>query len=351
MVQKYMVIQPEYKRMNKVLIIAEAGVNHNGDINIAMQLIDAAAEAGVDYVKFQTFKAEKLVSKSAHKADYQNANTGVSNESQLEMLQKLELSEVDHHLLIAYCKQKQIKFFSTAFDLDSLDFLKNLGLTLFKIPSGELTNLPYLEKVALIAQEIIISTGMSTIAEIGEAINALRQISDAKITVLHCNTEYPTPYSDVNLMAMDTIRQKFNVDVGYSDHTLGIEVPIAAVALGATVIEKHFTLDKTLPGPDHAASIECRELKDMVIAIRNLEKAMGSNVKEPSQSEIKNIVIARKSIHLKTNKNKGDKIREEDLEMLRPGDGISPMKFRSIIGKILLHDLPEGHKLLLTDFT
>ncbi len=336
--------------MNKTLIIAEAGVNHNGDIETAKKLIDAAADAGVDYVKFQTFKASKLVSKQAKKASYQNINTGNTTESQLEMLQKLELSEADHYLLLDYCRQKQVNFFSTAFDLDSLDFLNSLGLTLFKIPSGELTNLPYLEKVAHIAQEIIISTGMSTMNEIAETITALKQISKAKITVLHCNTEYPTPYADVNLLAMDTIRQKFDVEVGYSDHTLGIEVPIAAVALGATVIEKHFTLDKTLPGPDHAASLEPAELKAMVTSIRNLEKAIGNSIKEPSPSEIKNIAIARKSIHLKTNKRKGDKLQEEDLEMLRPGDGISPMKFRSLIGKILLHDLPLGHKLLLTDF-
>lgn len=334
----------------KTLIIAEAGVNHNGDIETAKLLIDAAADAGADYVKFQTFKASKLVSKQAQKADYQSTNTGNVNESQLEMLQKLELSESDHYLLMDYCNQKQIKFFSTAFDLDSLDFLKKLGLTLFKIPSGEITNLPYLEKVAHIAEEIIVSTGMCTMNEIGEAITAIKQISDAKITVLHCNTEYPTPYADVSLLAMNAIREKFNVNVGYSDHTLGIEVPVAAVALGASVIEKHFTLDKTLPGPDHAASLEPGELKAMVNSIRNIEKAFGTSLKQPSPSELKNINIARKSIHLKTGKHKGDILQEVDLEMLRPGDGISPMEFRTLTGKILLHDLPAGHKLAFSDF-
>jgi N-acetylneuraminate synthase len=336
--------------MNKTIIIAEAGVNHNGDINTAKKLIDAAAYAGADYVKFQTFKASRLVSKSAQKADYQNTNTGNLKESQLEMLQKLELSEDDHYLLLDYCKQKNINFFSTAFDLESLDFLKKLGLKLFKVPSGEITNLPYLEKLASIAEEIIISTGMSTMDEIGEAIAVLKEKSNAKITVLHCNTEYPTPFGDVNLLAMNTIKRKFDVAVGYSDHTLGIEVPIAAVTLGATVIEKHFTLDKTLPGPDHAASLEPAEIKAMITSIRHIEKALGSAVKEPSNSEVKNIVIARKSIHLKTDKNKGDVIKEDDMEMLRPGDGISPMQFRALIGKTIANDLPCGHKLSFNDF-
>lgn len=336
--------------MNKTIIIAEAGVNHNGDLNTAMKLVDAAADAGADYVKFQTFKAAKLVSKSAQKADYQNINTGDSTESQLEMLQKLELSEANHYLLLDYCRQKGINFFSTAFDLDSLDFLNKLGLKLYKVPSGEITNLPYLERVAQLAEEIIISTGMSTMDEIGDAIAALQLQSTAKITVLHCNTEYPTPFTDVNLLAMNSIRQKFNVAVGYSDHTTGIEVPIAAVTLGAEIIEKHFTLDKTLPGPDHAASLEPTELKAMVTGIRNIEKALGSAIKEPTSSEQKNIAIARKSIHLVNNKNRGEIITEADLEMLRPGDGISPMLFRSVAGKTLQHDLQAGHKLSFEDF-
>lgn len=335
--------------MKKTLIIAEAGVNHNGDIEIAKKLIDAAADAGADYVKFQTFKAAKLASKNALTAEYQTQNTGKS-ESQFAMLQKLELSEADHYELIDYCNQKGIKFFSTAFDLESLDFLSKLGADLYKVPSGEITNLPYLEKIRQLASEIILSTGMSTMEEIADALNVLKSNSEAKITVLHCNTEYPTPFSDVNLRAMQHIKSQFGVSVGYSDHTLGIEVPIAAVALGATIIEKHFTLDRTLPGPDHAASLEPAELKAMVSSIRNLEKALGTDVKAPSPSELKNISVARKSIHLKVDKKRGDKINEEDFEMLRPGDGISPMALRTVIGKTLLNDLPAGHKLLFTDF-
>ncbi len=335
--------------MKHTLIIAEAGVNHNGDINLAKKLIDAAAEAKVDYVKFQTFKSAKLVSAAAPKAEYQSENTGDNKESQLEMLQKLELSEEDHFELLSYCKSKNVNFFSTAFDLESLTFLKKLGLTLFKIPSGELTNLPYLEKVAAYAESIILSTGMSTLHEIEEAVAVLKKNTNAPITILHCNTQYPTPFGDVNLLAMNTLRDHFGVSVGYSDHTIGIEVPVAAVTLGATVIEKHFTLDKTMPGPDHAASIEPEELKAMVAAIRNIECALGNDVKEPSASEFKNIAIARKSIHLTANKKAGEMINEADLEMLRPGNGISPMRMRSIIGKKVISDLKAGHKLSLED--
>jgi N,N'-diacetyllegionaminate synthase len=335
--------------MKKTTIIAEAGVNHNGDIQLAKKLIDVAADAGVDYVKFQTFKASKLVSKAAVKADYQSKNTGNSTESQLQMLQNLELSVSEHYELIAYSNSKKIKFFSTAFDLDSLDFLKELGFGLFKIPSGELTNLPYLEKVSELAFEIILSTGMSSMEEIADAIAVLKRNSKAKITVLHCNTEYPTPYKDVNLLAMNEIKKKFNIDIGYSDHTLGIEVAIAAVALGAQVIEKHFTLDRNLPGPDHASSLEPQELKSMVAAIRNIEKALGSSTKEPSESEIKNIAIARKSIHLVVDKLQGEVLNKEDLEMLRPGDGISPMRIKDVIGKRVLTNLSSGHKLTLED--
>jgi len=336
--------------MNRTVIIAEAGVNHNGDIELAKKLIDAASNAGVDYVKFQTFKASNLVSKTAIKADYQNTNTGNVKESQLEMLQKLELSENEHYLLIDYCKQKNIKFFSTAFDLLSLDFLKQLGFTLYKIPSGEITNLPYLEKIVNIADEVIISTGMCTMDEIAEAIAVVKQNPHIKITVLHCNTEYPTPFSDVNLLAMHSIKEQFGVDIGYSDHTLGIEVPIAAVALGAKIIEKHFTLDRLLPGPDHAASLEPDELKKMVSAIRHIEQALGTSTKQPSASEKKNIAVARKSLHLKVSKSKGEVINADDIEILRPGDGISPMKIRTVIGKMALIDLPAGHKLIYTDF-
>ncbi len=336
--------------MKKTLIIAEAGVNHNGDIEIAKKLIEAAAKAGADFVKFQTFKASKLVSKSAPKADYQVENSAnKSTESQLEMLKKLELSENEHDILVDYCAQKKINFFSTAFDLESLQLLKNLGLSLFKIPSGEITNLPYLKEVAKLANEIILSTGMSNMSEIKQAIGVIRKSSDAKITVLHCNTEYPTPYQDVNLLAMNSMKHELQVEVGYSDHTLGIEVPIAAVALGATVIEKHFTLDRNLPGPDHAASLEPTELKAMVSAIRHIEQALGSTVKHPSDSEAKNMAIARKSIHLASDKQIGETIVESDLEMLRPGDGISPMLMDEVIGKTVVADLKTGHQLSFKD--
>jgi len=335
--------------MRRTIIIAEAGVNHNGDIATAKKLIDAAADAGVDYVKFQTFKASQLVSKNALKAAYQQRNADVIGESQYEMLKKLELSKENHFELLEYCNVKNIKFFSTAFDLDSLDFLYELGLRLYKVPSGELTNLPYLERVSNLAEEIIISTGMSTMAEIGQAIAVINRNSSTKITVLHCNTEYPTPYSDVNLLAMNEIEKMYKVEVGYSDHTLGIEVPIAAVALGAKIIEKHFTLDRSLPGPDHAASLEPAELKLMVQAIRNVEECLGSTDKLPSESEIKNIAIARKSIHLNKNKSKGDTIIETDLVMLRPGDGISPMNMYDIIGKKITSNLEAGYKLTYDD--
>ena len=265
------------------------------------------------------------------------------------MLQKLELSASEHYELIAYCKSKNITFFSTAFDLGSLDFLKELGFSLFKIPSGEITNLPYLKKVAKLASEIILSTGMCTMEEIAEALTVLKKKSKAKITVLHCNTEYPTPYKDVNLLGMNEIKEKLNIDIGYSDHTLGIEVPIAAVALGAKIIEKHFTLDRNLPGPDHKSSLEPHELKSMVTAIRNIENALGSAVKEPTSSELKNITIARKSIHLSIDKLKGETLSEKDLEMLRPGDGISPMRMKDVIGKRVVKDLLTGHKLTLED--
>ena len=335
--------------MKHTIIIAEAGVNHNGDIDIAKQLIDVAAMAGVDYVKFQTFKSEKLVSKKTVKADYQRKNTGNVKESQLEMLKKLELSVSDHHELIAHCRRNNISFFSTAFDLESLQFLKDLGLTLFKVPSGEMTNLPYLEKIADIAEEIIISTGMCTMQEIADAIKVLQKKSTAKITVLHCNTEYPTPFQDVNLLAMNTIKNEFDVEIGYSDHTLGIEVPIAAVALGATVIEKHFTLDRSLPGPDHAASLEPAELKQMADSIRNIDLALGNGKKMPSESESKNIEIARKSIYINKDLKKGDVLQLQDLQMLRPGNGISPMKMYQVIGRKIRLDLFEGHKLKETD--
>lgn len=339
--------------MKHTIIIAEAGVNHNGSLINAFKLVDVAAEAGVDYVKFQTFKAAKLVSVVAKKADYQIDNTKNNVESQLEMLQKLELSAQDHEELIKYCKEKAIKFFSTAFDLDSLMYLSEIGLEMVKIPSGEITNLPYLRLAAKLFSKIILSTGMATLEDIKLAMSVFLDSGILKedITILHCNTEYPTPMKDVNLMAMLHIQKEFGTAIGYSDHTLGIEVPIAAVVLGATVIEKHFTLDNTMPGPDHPASLEPNELKAMVEAIRNVESALsGSGIKEPSISELKNINIARKSIHLSIDKAAGEVLTKEDFEMLRPGDGISPMEMDTVIGKILNKSLEAGHKLLLTDF-
>lgn len=340
--------------MKKVLIIAEAGVNHNGDITIAKKLIDAAANAEVDYVKFQTFKAETIVSPTAKKATYQTKNSNDGNDSQFQMLKKLELSHEDHLILIEYCNQKNIKFFSTAFDVDGVHYLDTLGLDRFKIPSGEMTNFPYLRAIAQKNKPIILSTGMGALGEIEEALAVLLQHGAKKenITILHCNTEYPTPMEDVNLMAMITIGQAFGVKIGYSDHTLGIEVPIAATALGATVIEKHFTLDRNLPGPDHKASLEPEELKSMVIAIRNIEKAIGGNGrKEPSPSEYKNKDIARKSIHLKRNIKAGELLTESDIIALRPGDGISAMQWNKVIGKTMNVDKLENEKLTWSDLS
>lgn len=322
--------------MGHTIIIAEAGVNHNGNLNNAFALVDAAVEAGVDYVKFQTFKADKLVSANAKKADYQIENTQDKQESQLEMLKNLELSADDHEKLIAYCNTKNIKFFSTAFDLDSLAYLAKIGLNMVKIPSGEITNLPYLRRAALLFSEVILSTGMSTLTEIKDALQVFLNagLTLEKITILHCNTEYPTPMQDVNLKAMLHIKETFKTAIGYSDHTLGIEIPIAAVALGATLIEKHFTLDKSMPGPDHAASLEPHELTAMVQSIRNIEVALsGSGFKEPSKSEMKNIDIARKSIVASKIIKKGEFFTEENLTVKRPGTGISPMQWDTVIGQ------------------
>ena len=330
--------------MKRVIIIAEAGVNHNGDINKAKQLIDKAVEASVDYIKFQTFKTELCISKNAVKADYQIENTQNSSESQLEMVKKLELSFDQFIELEKYCEQKNIKFLSTGFDSESLIFLAQLGVTIAKIPSGEITNLPYLRQVASLFPEVILSTGMATIDEIKDAVKVLTDngVSKDKITILHCNTEYPTPMEDVNLKAMLHIQRELGLPIGYSDHTLGIEVPIAAVALGATVIEKHFTLDKTLPGPDHKASLEPNELKAMVSAIRNIEKAIGgSGLKEVSKSEEKNKPIARKSIVASTDIKKGDIFTPENLTVKRPGTGISPMQWDEVIGKEAKRDFQE----------
>lgn len=338
--------------MNKVIIIAEAGVNHNGDIQVAKKLIDVAVDAGVDYVKFQTFKADSLVSKSAKKAEYQSVNINDGDNSQYAMLKKLELSHENHLELMSYCSERNIQFFSTAFDVEGVNYLNHLGLSFFKIPSGEITNYPYLRAIALCGKPVVMSTGMCSEIEIKQAMDVLLKFGLKKdnISILHCNTEYPTPMKDVNLKAMLSIQKTFGVQVGYSDHTLGIEVPIAAVAMGATIIEKHFTLDRTLPGPDHVASLEPEELKAMVKAIRNIELALsGDGKKMPSESESKNISIARKSIHLKKNLSKGHVISEEDIISLRPGDGISPMEWENIIGKKLNSDKNEFHKLLLSD--
>lgn len=336
--------------MSKTIIIAEAGVNHNGSLELAKQLVKKAYEAGVDYVKFQTFKSEKVVSKNAKKADYQIENTGKKEESQLEMVKKLELSYDDHQVLIDYCNELGIKFFSTAFDFDSIEYLHSLGLGLWKIPSGEVTNYPFLKRIAAYNEKTILSTGMCDMADVRAAVEALYKngLSKENLILLHCNTEYPTPFEDVNLKAMDALRKEFGVEVGYSDHTKGIEVPIAAVALGATVIEKHFTLDRNMEGPDHKASLEPDELKAMVSAIRNIEKAVGGDgTKHVSESERKNIAIARKSIMAACDIKKGELLTEENLTVKRPGTGISPMRWEEVIGTKAIRDFAEDEIIVL----
>ena len=333
----------------RVLIIAEAGVNHNGSLDIAKRLVDEAADAGVDIVKFQTFKAEKLVSKSAKQAEYQQRNMGKTDDSQYSMLKKLELSPLQHEELIDYCREKGIRFFSTAFDMDSIEYLHSLNLGLWKIPSGEITNYPYLRKIAQYGEPVILSTGMCELSDIEAAIQVLLShgLQKNQITVLHCNTEYPTPMRDVNLKAMLEIAEKFGVAVGYSDHTEGIEVPIAAVALGATVIEKHFTLDKNMEGPDHKASLEPQDLRAMVKAIRNIEQALGSGHKVISASERKNIEIARKSIVAACPIRKGDLLTDENLTVMRPGNGISPMRWEEVIGTYATRNYQEEEPIEL----
>jgi N,N'-diacetyllegionaminate synthase len=318
-----------------VFIIAEAGVNHNGLIDNAYRLIDVAVEAGADAVKFQTFKAEKLVSKSADKANYQKQTTDES-ETQFEMIKKLELSVDVHKKLIKYCNERGIMFLSTPFDHDSINLLNELGLEIMKIPSGEITNLPYLRHIGALKKKVILSTGMSTLEEVGDALSILINAGTSKenITVLHANTMYPTPLNDANLNAMLTIQQEFDITVGYSDHTMGIEVDIAAVAMGASIIEKHFTLDNSLSGPDHKASLEPKELKAMVTSIRNIEKALGNGVKMPSNSEKPNISVARKSIVANQAIKIGDIFTEENITVKRPGNGISPMKWDEVVGSV-----------------
>lgn len=328
---------------NPTLIIAEAGVNHNGDLALARRLIDAAAHAGADLVKFQTFSADRLVTLTAAKADYQTQTTAAA-ETQHAMLRRLELTRDMHLALIDHCHHRGIGFFSTAFDLPSLDRLAELGLDRFKIPSGEITNLPYLRHVGRLAapadKSVILSTGMATLGEIEGALDILETAGTprARITVLHCNTEYPTPMQDVNLRAMLTIRDAFGVAIGYSDHTPGIEVPSAAVALGATVIEKHLTLDCTLPGPDHKASLEPDEFATMVRAIRNIELAMGDGIKRPSPSEAKNKPIARKSLVATVPIHAGEFFTPENITAKRPGTGLSPMRWDEIIGRRAVRD-------------
>ena len=320
--------------MAKTIIIAEAGVNHNGNIEIAKKLIDVAADAGVDYVKFQTFKAKNLVTKNTAKAEYQLKNTG-NNESQYDMLKRLELSYEDHVELINYCSFKKVNFLSTGFDIESLKMLFDLGIDLIKIPSGEISNVPLLRFIGSKNKDVIVSTGMSTMEEIELSISFLISAGQDKnkITVLHCNTDYPTPFEDVNLRAMQTIKDSLGVKIGYSDHTLGIEVPIAAVTLGAILIEKHFTIDRNLSGPDQKASLEPIELKSMVSSIRNIENALGNAIKMPTPSESKNLHIARKSIVALCNIKKGELFTEKNLTVKRPGNGISPYKWDDIIGK------------------
>jgi len=326
----------------KTLIIAEAGVNHNGDLDLAKQLINSAADAGADLVKFQTLNANRQVTRTAKKADYQTQTTS-STESQHAMLRRLELTEEMHHQLIAHCLTQNIGFLSTGFDIESVDLLVSLGQECFKIPSGEITNLPYLRHIGQLGKTVILSTGMATLGEIEAAIEVLEQTGTrrAKVTVLHCTTEYPTPMNEVNLRAMQSIHAAFDVEVGYSDHTEGIEIAIAAVAMGASVIEKHFTLDRTFPGPDHQASLEPAELKAMVTAIRNIEIALGDGIKRLTPSEARNKPVARKSLVASQAISIGEIFTAENLTTKRPGTGISPMRWDEFVGQTAQKDYHE----------
>lgn len=332
---------------NKTLIIAEAGVNHNGDMDLAKKLIDEAAASGADIIKFQTFQARNIASRDAAKADYQKQNTGLE-ESQFEMLQRLELARQHHSELLKYCEERNIRFLSSGFDISDLEFLIALGIDRIKIPSGEITNLPYLRFVGNSGLPILLSTGMASLNEVGVAIKILLDAGShlSEITVLHCNTEYPTPFGDVNLKAMNTMAKTFGVKIGYSDHTLGIEVATAAVALGATVIEKHFTLDRNMSGPDHAASLEPKELKAMVLAIRNIEIALGDGIKQISKSEKNNIKIARRSLFAKTKIKEGDMFTPKNLVAKRPGTGISPMLWDDLVGTKANRDYLEDEMIV-----
>lgn len=332
--------------MNKIFIIAEAGVNHNGDIQTAKELIDVAAAAEADAVKFQTFKADTLVCRQAPKAAYQMETTS-AEESQFDMLKKLELTPDMHRELIDYCHEKNIMFLSTPFDLDSLHYLVDCGLAVIKIPSGEITNYPLIREAGRSGKRIILSSGMSTIDEVREAVAVLKENGSTDITVLHCNTEYPTPFSDVNLRAMQTIKEETGVSVGYSDHTPGIESAVAAAALGATVIEKHFTLDRNMKGPDHKASLEPNELTEMVRAVRHIEQALGDGEKKPSASEKKNMAVARKSLVAKCLIKGGEMFTEENLTAKRPGTGLSPMLWNQVIGQKAKRDFAADEMIEL----
>lgn len=332
--------------MKHVCIIAEAGVNHNGSLELAKKMVDVAKEAGVDYVKFQTFKPEKLVSRFAEKAEYQKETTG-NNESQLEMLRKLTLTDDNFIELKKYCEAIEIGFISTPFDLESIDFLETFDMDFWKVPSGEITNLPYLEAIAKTGRDVIMSTGMCDIQEIKDAVSVLENNGTKNIKLLHCNTQYPTPFIDVNLLAMKSINEATGKIVGYSDHTLGIEVPVAAVAMGAEVIEKHFTLDKTMEGPDHRASLDPVELKAMVSSIRNIEMSIGEGIKIASTSETVNKVVARKSIVASRNISRGEKLTVDNLTTKRPGNGISPMKWYEVIGTKAVRDFKEDELIEL----
>lgn len=333
-------------RNNSTFIIAEAGVNHNGSFELAKQLVDKAVWAGADCIKFQTFNSKNLVSKNAQKAEYQKKTTD-SSESQLDMLKKLELSKEEFIELRDYCNQKGIMFLSTPFDLESIDFLASIGVKTWKVPSGEITNYPFLRAIGKRKESVIMSTGMCTLDEVRDAIEVLKTFGTSDITLLHCTTEYPAPYDSVNLNAMLTLQKEFGFKVGYSDHTNGIEIPVAAVAMGASIIEKHFTLDKTMEGPDHKASLEPDELNQMVQSIRNVEAALGDGIKQPFDVEKKNIAIARKSIVAACDIKKGEMFTEENLTAKRPGNGISPMNWAEVLGRIAKRDFSEDELIEL----
>jgi N,N'-diacetyllegionaminate synthase len=333
--------------MARVLIIAEAGVNHNGSIDLAVQLIDAAKASGADAVKFQTFRADRIATRSAEKANYQQRQAA-DGESQFEMLQRLELDAAAHRRLFDYCRKTAIQFLSSPFDIQSIDLLDTLEVPLLKIPSGEITNLPFLERIAAKGRPVILSTGMSTLGEVEEAVQVLRAGGVSEITLLHCVTEYPAPYAEINLRAMQTLKSAFGLPVGYSDHTPGIEIAIAAVALGAEVIEKHFTLDRSLPGPDHSASLEPKEFKQMVAAIRNVESALGDGIKKPALCELPNIPVARKSVVAARALRAGQKLAAADLDIKRPGTGLSPKLLTALVGRTLRTNI-EPDELILWD--